>query len=77
MTTTTTPTSAAFINSCELAACRDALQRINDLLSLKAVLGLPALPETREAVEDLEHRLFSLRWKLLGPRPPQDAHKTA
>ena len=66
------PKVVAFVDQRELNVVRQALKAMRDCIDLKRELGLPVLPETREAILELESEIGSLKLQLLrSPHPDQ------
>ena len=59
------PKVVAFIDQRELSVVREAIRAMRDCIGLRREIGLPVLPETRQAILELEDEIWSLRRKLL------------
>jgi hypothetical protein len=57
--------TVAFVDIRERTVARQALKAMRDVVDLKAELGLPLLPETREAILELEGMVSTLRLTIL------------
>jgi hypothetical protein len=61
----------AYADSRELSVVRELVHAVHDAVSLKAELGLPLLPETRRAIDELEAMIVDLKLALLRHHPDQ------
>ena len=62
-----------FVQRRESSAVKQALQAVTalrDALALKREIGLPVLPETRSAIEELENQIVALKLQLLRSHHP-------
>ena len=75
MTDTNVERNVAFIEQRERVVAKQALAAVTDLhdvIALKRQIRLPVLPETRQAIQELEGEIGSLKLKLLrSPQPDQ------
>jgi hypothetical protein len=60
----------AYADSRELSVVRHLVHAVHDAISLKGELGLPLLPETRAAIDDLEAMIVDLKLALLRMHHP-------
>ena len=61
----------AFADRRELIVVRQLVHAMHDAVSLKQELGLPLLPETRRAIDELEAMIVDLKLSLLRHHPDQ------
>ncbi len=61
----------AFANQRELTVAKDAVRALHNAVNLKHTLGLPVLPETRQAILELEDEIASLKLELLRSLHPE------
>jgi len=64
------PEVVAFVQQRELAVAKDAVRAIHDCLALKRELKLPVLDQTRQAIQELEDGIHSLKLELLRSHHP-------
>ena len=69
-TTSIEPKVVAFVQQRELAVAKDAVKALHDCLALKRELKLPVLDQTRQAIQELEDGIHSLKVELLRSHHP-------
>ena len=61
----------AYADARELSVVRQLVHAVHDAIDVKGELGLPLLPETRAAIDDLEAMIVDLKLSLLRHHPDQ------
>jgi hypothetical protein len=61
----------AFADRREMTVVRELVRAVRDCIDLKHEIGVPLLPETRAAIDELEDMIVALKLSLLRHHPDQ------